>query len=64
MATAIKPPFKIGQKVNITRTGTKFDSGRVHAIRETGRGTWYDVNVADKRNPQLCSYRAGDLQRA
>lgn len=62
--TNTKPAFRIGQKVTISRTGTKHTSGKVHAIRETGRGTWFDVQVGDRKNPQSCSYRAGDLQKA
>lgn len=61
MATA--KPLKIGQKVTITRTGTKFTTGKVTNIRDTGRGVWYEVNVGDKRNPNVLSYRGGDLQR-
>ena len=56
--------LKVGRKVAITKRPTNHTAGRINGIRETGRGTWYDVNVADKRNPFIASYRAGDLQPA
>jgi len=60
MATA---SIKVGRKVSITKSPSRFTEGKVTEILDTPRGQWYvvDVNTDRKKpaNPQ--KYRLGDL---
>lgn len=60
---ATKKPLKVGKPVNILKRPSVHLSGRILAIRPTGRGDWYDVMVGGtKKEPVTASYRAGDIE--
>ncbi len=57
--------LKPGKAVSITKTPSQHTSGRIHEVRQTGRGPWFDVRVGGTpKAPVIASYRAGDLQLA
>jgi hypothetical protein len=64
MATAKPYEPKVGHKVTATTRYGKTYTGRVDEINQRTTGAYYAVNVGDKKNPLVKSFRASELARA
>ncbi len=50
-----------GSTVNMQSKRSLQKVGRVADIRDSEKGQWVDVNVGDKKNPVIRTYRPSEL---
>lgn len=55
--------MKKGTHVRLTRRNGERINGRIDEVRVGGRGAWFDVNIAEPRQPkEIVSARAAALR--